>query len=75
MKVRVFVLPSLIALTYTNTSYYHLLFINWFNAHLPANMKSDKSVKNIIFIPIPDSVEKARASGRKYKLGEMILTK
>ena len=41
----------------------------------PASIKSDKSVKNLVFVPIPDSVEKAKASGRKYKLGEMILTK
>ncbi|KAL7536455.1 hypothetical protein ACHAXR_010709 [Thalassiosira sp. AJA248-18] len=35
----------------------------------------DKSVTNLVFVPIQESVEKAKTTGRKYKLGEMILTK
>jgi len=35
----------------------------------------DESVKNLVFVPIPESVEKSKDSGRSYKLGEMILTK
>ena len=41
----------------------------------PVSGKADTTVKNLVFVPIPESVEKAKASGRKYKLGEMILTK
>lgn len=40
----------------------------------PVSGKADTTVKNLVFVPIPESVEKAKASGRKYKLGEMILT-
>ena len=35
----------------------------------------DASVENLVFVPIPESVEKAKNSGKSYKLGEMILTK
>jgi len=35
----------------------------------------DESVRNLVFVPIPESVEKAKVSRRSYKLGEMILTK
>lgn len=35
----------------------------------------DESVKNMVFVPIPESVEKAKECSRNYKLGEMILTK
>jgi len=35
----------------------------------------DQSVKNLVFVPIPESVEKAKSTGRSYKLGQMILTK
>ena len=35
----------------------------------------DESVRNLVFVPIPESVEKAKVLGRSYKLGEMILTK
>ena len=35
----------------------------------------DESVRNLVFVPIFESVEKAKGSGRSYKLGEMILTK
>ena len=35
----------------------------------------DTSVEKLIFVSIPESVEKAKSSGRSYKLGEMILTK
>jgi len=35
----------------------------------------DDSVKNLVFVPIPESVERARGAGRSYKLGQMILTK
>ena len=35
----------------------------------------DTSVENLVFVPIPESVEKAKDSGKSYKLGEMILTK
>ena len=41
----------------------------------PVSGKADTSVKNLVFIPIPESVDKAKTSPRKYKLGEMILTK
>jgi len=35
----------------------------------------DESVRNMVFVPIPESVEKAKECSRNYKLGEMILTK
>jgi hypothetical protein len=35
----------------------------------------DVSVKNLVFVANPDSVEKARGCTRNYKLGQMILTK
>lgn len=35
----------------------------------------DTSVEKLVFVPIPESVEKAKSCGRSYKLGEMILTK
>lgn len=35
----------------------------------------DNSVKNLVFVPVPESVETAKATARTYKLGEMILTK
>lgn len=36
---------------------------------------TDESVRDLVFVPIPESVEKAKGAGRSYKLGEMILTK
>lgn len=35
----------------------------------------DESVRNLVFVPIPDSVERAKSTARSYKLGTMILTK
>ncbi|KAL7546064.1 hypothetical protein ACHAWF_012440 [Thalassiosira exigua] len=35
----------------------------------------DESVRDLVFVPTPESAERAREAGRKYKLGEMILTK
>ena len=35
----------------------------------------DESVRSLVFVPIPESVEKAKGTGRSYKLGEIILTK
>ncbi|EED96580.1 predicted protein [Thalassiosira pseudonana CCMP1335] len=35
----------------------------------------DTSVLNLVFVPIAESVDKAKSSPRSYKLGEMILTK
>ncbi|EJK43820.1 hypothetical protein THAOC_37697, partial [Thalassiosira oceanica] len=35
----------------------------------------DASVRDLVFVPIPESVDKAKTCGRSYKLGEMILTK
>ena len=35
----------------------------------------DESVRNLVFVPIPESVEKAKGCSRNYNLGEMILTK
>ena len=35
----------------------------------------DASVKDLVFVPNQESVQKAKGCGRTYKLGEMILTK
>ena len=35
----------------------------------------DASVKKLVFVPNPESVEKSKGCARSYKLGEMILTK
>ena len=35
----------------------------------------DASVRDIVFVPMAESVDKAKNCGRTYKLGEMILTK
>ena len=35
----------------------------------------DPSVRGLVFVPIPESVDKAKTCGRTYKLGEMILTR
>lgn len=41
----------------------------------PGGGRPDESVRNLVFVPIPESVERAKTSGRSYKLGQMILTK
>jgi len=41
----------------------------------PGSGKSGESVKNLVFVPNPESVERAKTLGRGYKLGQMILTK
>lgn len=41
----------------------------------PGSGKLGESVKNVVFVPNPESVEKAKTLGRGYKLGQMILTK